>query len=322
MLSRLGIDKIDLTFSEHWTILIHVNMDYDSSVRYILSECYIYPESINSKACIKAKGAAYAHRFFQTRKINEGKTKIIYANPDDEKTVYMVFKDDITAGDGAKHDVIRGKAFIDWKTNKDIYEYLNRKGVRTHYIDSPDEKISLVKKLDFKINLEVVTRRVATGSILKWGGAEEGARYDPPITQFHYKDDPLHDPLLDESYVEYIIKAKKGGEVYADMRNINVEVFDILEDAFARFNVQLVDMKLEYGLIDGVATVIDEVTGGSFRFWPYAKDNPNLNQPNVMSELNADGRLDKDTYRMGEDLDQVQSKFLQIAKITEGFKEL
>ena len=136
--------------------------------------------------------------FSTMKKVNEGKTKIIYENPEDPKTVFMVFKDDITAGDGAKHDIIEGKSLIDWQTNKDIFEYLNRKNAQTHYISSPEEKISLVKRLDFKINLEVVSRRVAAGSILKWGDVEEGTWYDPVITQFHYKDDPLHDPMLDQ----------------------------------------------------------------------------------------------------------------------------
>jgi phosphoribosylaminoimidazole-succinocarboxamide synthase len=260
--------------------------------------------------------------FKSLKKIAEGKTKIIHENPEDPKSVFMVFKDDITAGDGVKHDVITGKALIDWKTNRDIFEYLNRKSMRTHYIESPEEKVALVKKLDFKINLEVVTRRVAAGSILHWGGEEEGKRYDPPVTQFHYKDDPLHDPMLDQSYIDYIIRAKKDGEIYADMKKINSDVFEILESAFARFNIQLIDFKLEYGLIDGKATVIDEITGGSFRLWPFAHENPNLNQPNVLGELNPAGRLDKDTYRQGEQLDQVMSKFEQISKITEGFKNL
>ena len=182
-------------------------------------------------------------------KIAEGKTKVIYENPKDTKTVYMVFKDDITAGDGVKHDIIEGKAKVDWITNKDIFEYLNRKGIVTHYIESPDEKISLVKKLDFKIELEVVTRRVAAGSILKWGGVEEGTRYDPVITQFHYKDDPLHDPMLDQSYVDYIIRAKQDGNWFAEMQESNAKVFVILEKAFAKFGIQLIDFKLEFPLI-------------------------------------------------------------------------
>jgi phosphoribosylaminoimidazole-succinocarboxamide synthase len=256
------------------------------------------------------------------KKIAEGKTKVIYENPADAKTVYMVFKDDITAGDGAKHDVIAGKAATDWRTNRDIYEYLNRRGVKTHYLSSPEEKVSLVRRLDFKINLEVVSRRVAAGSILKWGKVAEGDRYDPPITQFHYKDDPLHDPMLDESYVDFIIKNKQGGEWYAAMRELNVKVLLELEKAFAAFDLQLVDMKLEYGLIGGEVFVIDEITGGSFRLWPYSRPNPDLNRKNVLSELDPSGRLDKDTYRLGGGLEQVQSKFEQIARITEQFKGL
>ena len=260
--------------------------------------------------------------FSSLKKVAEGKTKIIYENPEDPKTAYMVFKDDITAGDGVKHDVIKGKALVDWKTNRDIYELLNRKGVRTHYVSSPSEKVVLVKKLDRKINLEVVSRRVAAGSILKWGNIAEGTRFDPVITQFHYKDDPLHDPMLDDKYIDYIIKAKEGGTDYAEMRKLNAEIFLHLEKAFASFGIQLVDMKLEYGIIDREVYLIDEITGGSFRLWPYAHDNPNFNQPNVLSELNPKGRLDKDTYRMGEQIENVLTKFEQIAQITAKFKDL
>jgi len=254
-------------------------------------------------------------------KLAEGKTKIIYENPQDSKSVYMVFKDDITAGDGAKHDVIQGKALVDWKTNRDIFEFLNRLGIETHYIESPAEKVSLVKKLDRKIDLEVVTRRVAAGSILEWGGMEEGTRFDPLVTQYHYKDDPLHDPMLDQGYVDYIIRAKNGTE-YREMQEMNVRIFELLEKAFAEFNLQLVDFKLEYGIIDGRTTLIDEITGGSFRLWPYAHENPDLKQENVIKELDPGARLDKDIYRRGEGLDKVQSKFGQIAEITSRFKEL
>jgi phosphoribosylaminoimidazole-succinocarboxamide synthase len=260
--------------------------------------------------------------FSSLKKVAEGKTKIIYQNSEDTKTVYMIFKDDITAGDGVKHDIIKGKALVDWKINRDIYELLNRKGVRTHYVTSPSEKVVLVKKLDRKINLEVVSRRIAAGSILKWGEIAEGTRFDPVITQFHYKDDPLHDPMLDDKYINYIIKAKEGGTDYADMRKLNTEIFLHLEKAFAHFDIQLVDMKLEYGIIDGNVYLIDEITGGSFRLWPYANKNPNLNQTNILSELNPEGRLDKDTYRMGEQIENVLTKFEQIARITAKFKNL
>ena len=259
--------------------------------------------------------------FENMTKIIEGKTKVVYENPDDPKSVYMLFKDDITAGDGIKHDIIAGKAQVDWQTNRDIFEYLNRKGVRTHYVSSPEDRVSIVNKLDFKINLEVVTRRVAAGSILKWGDMVEGQRFEPLITQFHYKDDALHDPMLDDGFVDYIIKAK-GSNEFQEMRDINAHVFELLEYAFAQSKLQLIDFKLEYGLVEGKVTLIDEITGGSFRLWPYAKENPNFNQDNVIAELNPKGRLDKDNYRMGGDLSTVKSKFEAIAELTKGFKDI
>jgi phosphoribosylaminoimidazole-succinocarboxamide synthase len=167
-----------------------------------------------------------------------------------------------------------------------------------------------------------VSRRVAAGSILKWGKITEGTRLDPVITQFHYKDDPLHDPMLDDEYIDYIISAKEGGTDYAEMRKLNNEIFLILEKAFSNFDIQLIDMKLEYGIIDKKIYLIDEITGGSFRLWPYSHKNPNLNQSNVLKELNPKGRLDKDTYRMGEKIDNVLIKFEEIAKITSQFKDL
>jgi phosphoribosylaminoimidazole-succinocarboxamide synthase len=127
--------------------------------------------------------------------------------------------------------------------------------------------------------------------------------------------------MLDDKYIDYIVKAKEGTE-YAEMRRINAEIFLHLERAFAQFGIQLVDMKLEYGIIEGDVYLIDEITGGSFRLWPYAHKNPNLNKSNVLKELNPEGRLDKDTYRMGEKIDAVLTKFEEIAKVTEKFRGL
>jgi phosphoribosylaminoimidazole-succinocarboxamide synthase len=86
--------------------------------------------------------------------------------------------------------------------------------------------------------------------------------------------------------------------------------------------VQLVDLKLEYGIIDGKVSVIDEISGGSLRLWPYRRADPNLDRANVLSELDPAGRLDKDTYRMGEGFDTVMARFTAITGMTERFKDL
>ncbi|MBB31468.1 MAG: hypothetical protein CME25_21490 [Gemmatimonadetes bacterium] len=89
-----------------------------------------------------------------------------------------------------------------------------------------------------------------------------------------------------------------------------------------QFGVQLVDSKLENGIMDGELCVIDEISGGSFRLWPYRSDAPNLDLNNVLAELAPEQRLDKDTRRLGGGQDEVLSKFRAISALTSRFKEL
>lgn len=251
----------------------------------------------------------------------EGKTKIVKENPADPTTVWLCFKDDITAGDGLRHDLFVGKAALDWAVSRDCFDLLARHGLPTHVVDSPEEGVMLVRRLDHRFDLEVVTRRVATGSILQWSDASEGQRFDPLVTRFHGKDDPLHDPMLDDGYIDFVIREKDGWE-YAAMRDMSARAFLVLEAAFATQGMQLVDLKLEYGIVDGQLCLIDEISGGSLRLWPYRSSAPHLDQGNVLGELVPEGRLDKDTYRMGGDANQVLAGFRALAEVTSRFGEI
>jgi phosphoribosylaminoimidazole-succinocarboxamide synthase len=122
-------------------------------------------------------------------------------------------------------------------------------------------------------------------------------------------------------HVEFMIRDKDAWE-YSSTRQVNTQVFLVLEAAFEQFGVQLVDIKLEYGIIDGELCVIDEISGGSFRLWPYRSEEPNLDLSNVLSELAPEQRLDKDTYRMGAAPDEVLAKFRAISALTSRFKEV
>lgn len=290
-------------------------------VQHVIAREYGFDQWTDLRKSVDSRTSASASTADQSASLAEGKTKIVRANLADSSTVYLYFKDDITAGDGLKHDVFDGKAALDWAVSRDCFEYLNRHGIRTHYVSSPEERVMLVQRLDRKIDLEVVSRRIATGSMLKWSDHTEGTRFDPVVTRFHYKDDPMHDPMLDETYVEFMIRDKNAWE-YEAMREMNAQVFLLLESAFARLDFQLVDIKLEYGIINGELRLIDEISGGSFRLWPYRTERPNLVQDNVLGELAPEQRLDKDTYRMGAGSDEVLSKFRAISEVTARFKEM
>jgi len=260
--------------------------------------------------------------------IGEGKTKIIYEYPADKKLAILYFKDDITAGDGAKRDIIPGKGEIDWRTNKNIFERcLKPSLVPTHYISSPEKRYTIVKRMVKKANLEIVGRRVATGSYLdRHTGIKEGNYFQDLIVEFFYKDDYLHDPLLDINHID-IMTSKGKTDVYKRSKELLLATFLPLEAALTKFKYQLIDLKIEVGLIAGdegkdhELVVVDDVTAGSLRVWPYLDgvDVLDTSQLNVLSQLNREGMLDKQVYREGGPLEKVKSLFKLFAEVTDRF---
>jgi phosphoribosylaminoimidazole-succinocarboxamide synthase len=184
-------------------------------------------------------------------KLAEGKTKIVYAHPDDPALAIMLHKDSISAGDGARRNTIDGKGALSGRTAANVFALLNSAGVATHFIAAPEPRVMIVRRCDM-IPIEVVMRRIATGSYLKrHPEIGEGTRFDPPLVEFFLKDDARHDPQItaEEMTAQGIASAAEAARMLAEGRR----VFDTLERAWAAQEVTLVDMKIEYGrpLADG-----------------------------------------------------------------------
>ncbi|MCD6302817.1 MAG: phosphoribosylaminoimidazolesuccinocarboxamide synthase, partial [Anaerolineae bacterium] len=99
-------------------------------------------------------------------KLAEGKTKVIYAHPDNPTLIYMMHKDNLSAGDGARRNVLPGKGAAACETTSNVFEVLNEAGVATHYVGKVDDVVNVVRRCDM-IPLEVVMRRIATGSYIR-----------------------------------------------------------------------------------------------------------------------------------------------------------
>ena len=129
-------------------------------------------------------------------KLAEGKTKIIYAHPEREDLVYILHKDGLTAGDGARRSELPGKGELACLTTSNVFYLLEQEGVATHYIGMLGGNVNLVTRCAM-IPLEVVMRRIATGSYLKrHREIAEGTRFEPTVVELFYKDDAAHDPLV------------------------------------------------------------------------------------------------------------------------------
>jgi phosphoribosylaminoimidazole-succinocarboxamide synthase len=241
-------------------------------------------------------------------KLGEGKTKIVYAHPSDPALCYLFHKDGITAGDGARRNVIPGKGALAGRTTANVFRLLARKGVPTHFVDAPAPDVMLVRRCRM-IPLEVVMRRIATGSYLKrHPEVAEGTRFDPLVVEFFLKDDARHDPQMTEE--EIVREGVASAEEVERMIATGRRVFLILEDAWAQQGVQLVDLKIEYGRdAEGALLVADVIDNDSWRLWPGGDKSQMLDKQiyRNMKEVTAEG------------LEALKAKYAQVADMTDRF---
>ncbi len=208
----------------------------------------------------------------------EGKAKKVYStsNPD---FVIVSYKDDATALDGLKKGTIVGKGVINNKMSNHLCKLLEEKGVPTHFVEELSDRDTLVKKVEI-VPLEVIVRNISAGSFAKRYGVEEGIVFDAPTLEFSYKNDDLHDPLI--NYYHALALKLATAEELETIKNYAFKVNEILKEYFIERNVKLVDFKMEYGrLADGTIVLADEISPDTCRFW----------------DKDTNEKLDKDRFR-------------------------
>ncbi len=197
------------------------------------------------------------------KKLYEGKAKIIYST-DSENLVIQYFKDDTTAFDGAKKEVLKDKGIINCSISTIIFEYLEKHGVKTHFVERLSPREMLVKKCEI-IPVEVVIRNVAAGSFSKRYGIKEGTPLKEPLVEYFYKSDELHDPMVCPNHVYMFGWATR--EELGFMTKTALEINELLKKFFDEIGIQLVDFKLEFGKHNGEILLADEITPDACRLW-------------------------------------------------------
>jgi phosphoribosylaminoimidazole-succinocarboxamide synthase len=230
------------------------------------------------------------------RKIYEGKAKDLYEGPE-PGTLVQYFKDDATAGDGAKHEILDGKGVLNNRISEYVFTKLNMLGIPTHFIRRINMREQLIKEVEI-IPLEVVVRNVAAGSLVKRLGLEAGTQLPRSIIEFYYKDDALHDPMVSEEHITAFGWATPPE--LDDIMSLAVRVNDFLTGLFMGVGIQLVDFKIEVGrLYEGETMRIvlaDEISPDSCRLW----------------DIKTRNKLDKDRFR--QDLGGVVEAYREVAQ--------
>ncbi|CCF78128.1 phosphoribosylaminoimidazolesuccinocarboxamide SA ICAR-synthase [Wolbachia endosymbiont of Onchocerca ochengi] len=227
--------------------------------------------------------------------IYEGKAKSIIETKD-PLTVIQHFKDDVTAFNKKKHEVIKGKGIINNFISAFIMEKLEKMVINTHFIKTLNEREQLVKKLKI-VPLEVVVRNIAAGSFCKRFNIKEGKRLTSPIIEFFYKNDNLADPMVNENHIIYFgwLSRKEIEKI----KIITLKANTFLTNLFSNAGMDLVDIKLEFGRLINNSTKIvlaDEISPDNCRFW----------------DKNTHKKLDKDIFRLS--LGDLKEAYLEVAK--------
>ena len=223
----------------------------------------------------------------------EGKAKRVYRT-DDPESLIVSYKDDATAFNGLKKGRIAGKGAVNNQMSNRLMRYLEENGVPTHFIAELNERETLVKRVSV-IPLEVIVRNIAAGSFSKRYGVEEGVVLDCPTFEFSYKNDDLHDPLIND-YHAVALKLATWDEIDT-IKKYAFQVNDFLKKTLAECGVTLVDFKLEFGKTsDGTIVLADEISPDTCRFW----------------DSKTGEKLDKDRFR--RDLGNVEGAYQEMAR--------
>ena len=231
---------------------------------------------------------------FETKEmLYEGKAKQVFAT-NDENIIMVHYKDDATAGDGAKKGTIKDKGIVNNKLSNAIMQKLEKAGIPTHYVEEVNDRDTFVKKVDI-VPLEVIIRNVAAGSFSKRMGVEEGTELLTPILEFSYKNDDLHDPLINHYYALALGLATQDeiDKITEYAFKVNEQLIDIMDAA----NIRLIDFKIEFGRTpDGTIILADEISPDTCRFW----------------DKTTGEHLDKDLFRC--DLGGEQGAYQEVMK--------
>ena len=228
--------------------------------------------------------------------IYEGKAKIIYEGPE-PGTVIQYFKDDATAFNNQKHDILEGKGVLNNRISEKIMRGLETISISTHFIRRLNMREQLVKQVEI-IPLEVVVRNVAAGTLVKRLGIEDGTNLPRSIIEFYYKDDELGDPLVSEEHITAFNWANT--QEIDDMMTTALRINDYLNGMFGAVGIRLVDFKLEFGRhYEGEVMrllLADEISPDSCRLW----------------DIESGEIMDKDRFR--KDMGNVIEAYREVAK--------
>ena len=232
----------------------------------------------------------------KAKKLYEGKAKIIYATSD-KNLVIQHFKDDATAFNNKKRAKIDGKGILNNRISEHILKNLGQVGIKNHLVKRLNMREQLIKSVEI-VPIEFIVRNIATGSLTKRLGIEDGTVLESPLIEYCYKNDELGDPLISKEHIFAFNWAtrKEIEKIDKYLHRIN----DFMIGMFRGIGIKLVDFKVEFGRYKSgnksEIILADEISPDTCRLW----------------DINSEKKLDKDRFR--KNLGNVMQAYQDVAR--------
>ncbi len=229
-------------------------------------------------------------RMKKLEKLYEGKAKMVFKT--DSPDHYIIeYKDDATAFDGKKKGTIEDKGVVNNLMSAKMFQLLEKQGIESHFVELINDRESIVKAVEI-IKVEVIVRNVATGSMVRRLGVQDGLVLDPTVLEYCLKSDEYSDPLINDYHIAAMKLATE--DEMQQIRDMAFKINAFMREVFFNLNLNLIDFKLEFGRYKGKILLADEISPDTCRFW----------------EIGTNRKMDKDRFR--QDLGNVKATYQEV----------
>lgn len=193
-----------------------------------------------------------------------GKAKDVYRTKESH-ILKLVYKDQATALNGKRKELIPNKGKINLAISTLIFKYLNTEGIPTHLVETISDTQQLVHEVTI-IPLEIVVRNYAAGSFAKKFEIENGKELINPIIECYFKNDRLDDPFINDNQIEALTLVKM--DELAFIKEMALKINTLLKRLFSDCQLDLIDFKVEFGKDQyGNIILADEFSPDNCRLW-------------------------------------------------------
>jgi phosphoribosylaminoimidazole-succinocarboxamide synthase len=210
--------------------------------------------------------------------VKAGKTKDVYKLPDGN--YLLKFKDTVTGhangqtdpGGNAVVGSVAGVGSGALKMSAYYFKIFENANIPTHYVSVDMSKNEMVVRPAqmFGSGLECVLRYKAAGSFIRRFGlySKDGDAL-PKIFEVTLKDDEREDPPATKEILMALNLLSHSQ--FDEMHDKTVRICDIIYEDLKNRGLELIDIKIEFGIVDGKVALIDEASAGNMRVFKDGK---------------------------------------------------